>query len=138
VGWPVANPLARYRLALEGNLVSRERGVNDFVERHLAYFGDEAAMVDANPQLILERGEPAVLPPVLVIQGAADEILPAAMAENFVEAYSIAGGLIELGKYPGSPHGFIRDPGPNSDRAIEQIKYFIARRLAELRTEAND
>jgi hypothetical protein len=51
------------------------------------------------------------------------------MAEDFVEKYSLAGGVIEMGKYPGTPHGFLRDPGPMSDRALALIKSFIARQL---------
>ncbi|MPZ47736.1 MAG: alpha/beta hydrolase fold domain-containing protein [Dehalococcoidia bacterium] len=133
LGWPVIDPAARHRLALEGNLRSRERGVSDFIERHYAYFGDEAGMEEANPQRILDRAELVELPPVLIIQGSADEQLPRMMAERFVESYSLAGGAIELGKYPGSPHGFLREPGPNADRGLTQIKSFIARRLSELR-----
>jgi acetyl esterase/lipase len=133
MGWPVIDPLSRYRLALEGKLWSLTRDVNDFAERHLAYFGDEAGMKEANPQLMVERGETVVLPPALIIQGAADEQITRMMAENFVESYSLAGGFIELGKYPAAPHGFLRNGGPNAQRGLAQIKSFIARRLDELR-----
>ena len=61
----------------------------------------------------------------------ADESLTRMMAEDFVEAYSLAGGVIELGKYPGAPHGFIREGGPTADRALSLIRHFIARYLAE-------
>jgi acetyl esterase/lipase len=132
LGWPVIDPMARQQLALSGNLRSSMRGVNDFVERHYAYFGDDAGMEEANPQYILDRGETVELPPALVVQGAADEQLPRMMTERFVESYSLAGGVIELGKYAGSPHGFLREPGPNAARGLAQIKSFIARQLAEL------
>lgn len=122
MGWPVIDPLARYRLA-------QERGNQELQARHLAYFGDEAGMIEASPPHILRRGEAVVLPPALIVQGAADESLTRMMAEDFVEAYSLAGGVIELGKYPGAPHGFLREPGPNSDRAMALIKSFIARQL---------
>jgi hypothetical protein len=51
------------------------------------------------------------------------------MAEEFVEVYSLGGGVIELGKYPGEPHGFLRQGGPMVERAIAHIKSFIARQL---------
>ena len=122
MGWPVIDPLARYRFGLE-------HGNRDLAERHLAYFRDEAGMEEASPPHILERGESAELPPALLLQGAADEALPRMMAEQFVERYSRAGGVIELAKYPGEPHGFMREGGPNATRAFALAKSFIARQL---------
>jgi acetyl esterase len=122
LGWPVIDPLARYRLM-------QDRGNQDVVTRHLAYFGDDAGMEEASPPHILQRGEAVELPPVLLLQGAADESLPRMMAERFIELYSLAGGIIEAGKYPGEPHGFMRQPGPHTARAFAQAKSFIARQL---------
>jgi acetyl esterase len=122
MGWPVIDPLSRYRLA-------QERNNETLMANHIAYFGDEDGMVEASPPHILQRGESVELPPSLLVQGSADESLTRMMAEEFVEAYSQAGGIIELGKFPGAPHGFLREPGPNTDRAIAQIKSFIARYL---------
>jgi acetyl esterase/lipase len=125
MGWPVIDPLARYEMA-------RAAGNEPLMKNHHAYFGDEAGQIAASPPRMLERGEPAELPPALLVQGAADEGLPRMMAEHFVEVYSLAGGIIELGKYPGEPHGFMREVGPNTIRARAQIRSFIARVLAEL------
>jgi acetyl esterase/lipase len=86
-------------------------------------------MVEASPPHIARSGEAIETPSALLLQGAADESLNRMMAEDFVEAYSLAGGVIELAKYPGEPHGFLRQPGPNSDRAMALIKSFIARQL---------
>jgi acetyl esterase/lipase len=122
MGWPVIDPLARYRLA-EG------RNNQDLMQNHLRYFGSEDGMVEASPPHILKRGESVLTPPALLVQGAQDESLTRMMAEEFVEAYSLAGGVIELGKYPGEPHGFLRQGGPMVDRAIAHIKSFIARQL---------
>jgi acetyl esterase len=122
MGWPVIDPLARHKLA-EG------RGNQELMANHLRYFGSEDGMVEASPPHICRRGEAIETPPALLVQGAADDALTRMMAEDFVEAYSLAGGLIELGKYPGEPHGFLRQPGPNSTRAMAQIKSFIARQL---------
>lgn len=124
IGWPVLDPPARYRLA-------QDAGNQQLVANHLAYFGDEAGQLDASPPVLLERGDGVELPPVLLLQGAADEALPRMMAERFVELYSLAGGLIELAKYPGEPHGFMREEGPNTNRARALIRSFIARQLEE-------
>jgi acetyl esterase len=122
MGWPVIDPLARYRLAAS-------RGNEELMANHRAYFGDEAGMEEASPPHILARGETAELPPALLVQGAMDDALPRMMAEEFAEAYSLAGGVIELAKYPAEPHGFLRQPGLNSERALELIESFIARQL---------
>jgi acetyl esterase/lipase len=122
MGWPVIDPLARHKLA-EG------RGNQELMNNHLRYFGSEEGMVRESPPHICRSGEAIATPPALLVQGAADDALTRMMAEDFVEAYSLAGGVIELAKYPGEPHGFLRQPGPNSDRALAMIKSFIARHL---------
>jgi acetyl esterase len=124
MGWPVLDPLARYELA-------RNTKNEDLMASHIRYFGDEAGQIKNNPPRILERGESVELPPALIVQGAEDESLPRMMAERFVELYSLGGGMIELGKYPGEPHGFMRNGGPNTERARALIRSFIARQLEE-------
>ena len=125
MGWPVLDPLARYRYA-------RDLGRTNLVEAHHRYFIDEATMEEANPQLILERGEAVELPPALLFQGAADDVLSPRTAERFVEAYGRAGGPIELALYPGAGHGYAREPGPNTTRTVELVKSFVARQLAAI------
>ncbi len=60
--WPISDPLARYRMV-------REKGNSRLVEAHDAYWPSEAEMAEGNPQLILERGAAAALPPAIVVQG---------------------------------------------------------------------
>jgi acetyl esterase/lipase len=122
MGWPVIDPLSRYRLA-------ESQSNQSLVDNHLRYFGSEDGMIEASPPHILQRGEAVETPPALLVQGALDKALTRMMSEEFVEAYSLAGGVIELGKYPGEPHGFLREGGPQVERAIEHIKSFIARQL---------
>jgi len=122
MGWPVIDPLARYKLA-------ESRNNEDLMANHIRYFSSEDGMIEASPPHILQRGEAVETPPALLVQGAQDESLTRMMAEEFVEAYSLAGGVIELGKYPGEPHGFLRQGGPQVQRAIAHIKSFIARQL---------
>jgi len=123
MGWAVLDPHARY-------LYARERGRQNLVASSERYFVDEAGMREANPQLILERGEPVELPPALLLHGADDDILAPKTAERFVEAYGRAGGVIELAEYPRAGHGFARESGPNAARALELMKSFVARQLA--------
>ena len=118
--WPVADPLARYRLA-------QERANEHLLKAHATFWKDEAEMAAGSPQLVLERGEATHLPPALIIQGTADDNLPPDSAQRFADAYRAAGGAADLHFFAGEPHGFIkRDPtaeGPR--RALETIAAFV-------------
>lgn len=120
VCWPISDPVARYKMA-------RETGNERLVKNHDAYFLTEAAMAEANPQTILERGEAKDLPPALLIQGTADNNVTPDMADRFAAAYTKAGGRIMLRKFEGQPHTFIvQDPtSPASIEAIGLIVDFI-------------
>jgi acetyl esterase len=121
-GWPVLDPYARY-------LYAKESGYDRLMESTEAYFLTKEAMREGNPQLILERRESAELPPVLILQGTADDNVPLSIPHRFVEAYRAAGGAVELELFPGMPHGFGSKPGAESDRALALMKAFVARRL---------
>ena len=84
--WPISDPLARYRMAVEKN---NER----LTQAHKDYFGGEAAMTEGNPQLILERGENGKLPPILILQGTKDNNVTPDMAEKFSAAGAGEAGL---------------------------------------------
>ena len=121
-GWPVLDPYARY-------LYAQQNGYDRLAESTEAYFLTKEAMREGNPQFILDRRERAQLPPVLIIQGTADDNVPLSIPHRFVEAYRSAGGDVELELFPGMPHGFGSKPGAESDRAIALMKAFIARHL---------
>ena len=89
-------------------------------------------MREANPQLILERGESVALPPALLFQGADDDVLAPRTAERFVEAYGHAGGIIELALFPRAGHGYSREGGPNARRTVDVLKSFIRRQLTAI------
>ena len=122
-GWPVLDPLARYRMA-------KAQNNEEMLSAHHAYWPDEAAQAEGNPQLILDRGESVELPPALIVQGTADVVLPDGMADTFAAAYRKAGGVVDLRKFEGQPHTFItKEPAnPVSIEAIEVIKAFIRER----------
>ena len=118
--WPVVDPLARYRMA-------QDKKIDRFLQAHNAFFGDEAAMVEGNPQLVLDRGEAEDLPPVLILQGTADDNLTPDMADRFASAYRKAGGAADLQKFAGEPHMFVtKDPtSANARRALALMQEFV-------------
>jgi len=122
-GWGVLDPLLRYRLA-------KEAGAQNFITAHHAFWGDEAAMSDGSPPLMLERGEKVDLPPALIFQGDADEWVPQAMTRKFVAAYRQAGGEIALELLPGAKHSFFRDDpsGPSAKKAIALTRDYVLKR----------
>lgn len=125
MGWPVLDPHARY-------LHARGQGKTDLLESHHRYFGDEATMREANPQMALERGEAVELPPALIFQGADDDVVAPRTAERFVEAYGRAGGMIELASFPRAGHGYAREGGSKMLRTCDLINCFVDRQLKAL------
>ncbi len=121
-GWPVLDSHARY-------LYAKEAGIERLMKSSENYFGDEATMREGSPQLVLERGEQTALPPLLILQGTEDDNVPLEISERFVASYAAAGGAAERELFPGMPHAFARDPGPETDRAIALMKAFIARQV---------
>jgi acetyl esterase len=123
--WSITDPLARYRMAISN-------GNTRLADAHRAYWPDEAAMADGNPQLILERGEAGKLPPALSLQGTNDDNVTPDLADRFAAAYRKAGGDIELVKFPGAPHAFTaRDPtSADTKRALDLITGFVRRRTS--------
>lgn len=121
--WAVLDPHARYLYEIRQGL--------DHAQASVDYFLTEDAMREGNPQTILERHEPACLPPTLIVQPVPDVNIPREIPERFSQAYRAAGGSIELEWFPAEPHGFARTDGPSTERALEVMKTFIARQLAE-------
>ena len=122
---PISDPLARYN-----NAVARERP--EMVERHHVYFNPFDDIKEGNPQLILERGEPVKLPPMLIMQGALDDNVLPAFQIKFGETYRAAGGECQVEIFDGSGHTWVLDAGPQTDSAHELVKQFIATQLQAL------
>ena len=121
--WPVLDPYARYVYA-KGAGEARLQASSE------AYFLNDETMHEGNCQEILERGEQVKLPPTILIQGTNDSNVPLSIPQRFHEAYRKAGGHLELEMFPDMVHGFGNTPGPESDRAVELMKGFIARQLS--------
>ena len=118
--YAVLDPSSRYDMA---ESVGRE----DLTRGHIAYWPDESAAAEGNPQRILDLGEQVTLPPALAIQGDTDTNLTPDMAVRFGEAYRRAGGSAEVLRYPEAQHGFLRkDPESAAARdANERIVAFL-------------
>ena len=120
--WPPLDSHARYEYA-------RRAGRDLLVTRTEGYFQSEQLIREANPRSMLSRKAYSCLPPMLIVHGEADEEVPVSLSREFAEAYSEAGGEVELHTFPDMPHLFMLKPGPQTDRALEVVKSFIARQL---------
>ncbi|NML47435.1 alpha/beta hydrolase [Ramlibacter sp. G-1-2-2] len=127
--WPVIDPLGRYRYAkdLQASGQPYPEIIDRVIPDHDKYWLDEAAMAEGSPVLALERGEQAVLPPVLYIQGEEDMAHPRAHLERFVAAWRKAGGSLRLKLFPGEAESFInkKPDSPATAAAIDAIVTFV-------------
>ena len=119
---PVSNPLARYENAVA---MKREPMMNN----HRTFFIPWDTIHESNPQEILERHEKITLVPFLIMQGALDDNVRPAVQEQFVTTYKAAGGDVEFHVFEDSEHEWVAKPGPQTDKAREMVKAFIARQL---------
>lgn len=123
---PISDPYARYL-----NAESRQRA--EMVQKSKTYFNPWETIFEANPQKMLERKEAVQLPPLLIMQGELDDNVLPAIQEKFAAAYRAAGGDCHLEIFKGCGHIWVADPGPQTDRAHEMVKAFIARQLQAMR-----
>ena len=65
--------------------------------------------------------EVAGLPPLLIIHGEADDVVPVARARELHDAVVKHGGKVEMRLYPGAGHGFVAPgaPGYSPERSKE-------------------
>jgi len=67
------------------------------------------------------------------MQGALDDNVLPAVQEKFAASYRAAGGRCDLSVFEGCEHEWVAKPGPQTDRAHEMVRAFIARELAAAR-----
>ena len=119
---PVSNPFARFQNA--------ERLKRDAMMKNTTtFFVPWETIHESNPQEILERGEKVNLVPLLIMQGALDDNVLPAVQEKFAATYKAAGGDCQLHVFAGCEHEWVATPGPQTDRALEMVKAFIARHV---------
>ena len=75
------------------------------------------------------RREPVNLVPLLIMQGGLDDNMLPSIQEKFAAAYKAAGGECQYELFEGCEHEWVAQPGPQTDRAREMVKRFIARQL---------
>jgi acetyl esterase/lipase len=120
---PVSDPYARFQHA-------EQMKRDPMVKNHTTFFKPWETIFESNPQQILDRREPVTLVPLLIMQGALDDnVLPAVQAK-FAASYKAAGGNCQFQVFEGCEHEWVATPGPQTDRAREMVKAFIARQLA--------
>lgn len=119
---PVSDPYARY-------LNAESLGRDEMVQNSKRYFDPWDAIHEGNPQEILDRGEQVSLPPLLIMQGELDDNVRPAVQQKFAESYRAAGGECQFEIFKGCEHLWVREPGPQTERAYETVKQFIARQL---------
>ena len=105
----------------------------NMIKSNQTYFKPWDTISEANPQQIVERREAATLPPMLIMQGALDDNVLPAVQEKFAATYRAAGGQCELHVFEGCEHEWVAKPGPQTDRAHEMVRGFIARTLTAAR-----
>jgi acetyl esterase len=119
---PISDPYARHQQA--------ERMKRDsMIQNSRIYFNPWETIHEGNPQEILERREAVSLVPMLIMQGALDDNVLPVLQEKFAGTYRAAGGVCELSVFENSEHEWVAKPGPQTDRAREMVKAFIARQL---------
>jgi acetyl esterase/lipase len=119
---PVSDPYARFQQAEK----MQRAGM---IENSRIYFNPWDTIHEGNPQRILERRETVRLVPLLIMQGALDDNVLPALQEKFAATYRAAGGVCDLTVFEDSEHEWVAKPGPQTDRAREMVKAFIARQL---------
>ena len=119
---PISNTFARYQ-----NAEKLKR--SGMVKNNTTFFVPWDTIHESNPQEILDRHETITKVPFLIMQGALDDNVLPAVQERFAQAYRDAGGNVQYQLFEGCEHEWVAQPGPQTDRAREMVKAFIARQV---------
>ena len=119
---PITDPYARWQQAEK---MKREQLINASKQ----YFKPWESIHEANPQEMLERREQVSLRPLLIMQGELDDNVLPAVQKKFADAYRAAGGDVRYELFEQSEHEWTGKPGPQTTRAQEMVKAFIAQKI---------
>jgi acetyl esterase/lipase len=119
---PISNTFARYQNAED---LKRDA----MVTNNKTFFVPWETIHESNPQEILDRHEAITKVPFLIMQGALDDNVRPAVQEKFAQTYKAAGGFVQYQLFEGCEHEWVAMPGPQTDRAREMVKAFIAQQV---------
>ena len=119
---PISNTFARYENA-------ERRHNENMVKYNTVFFSPWETIHESNPQEILDRKEKVELVPFLIMQGALDDNVLPQMQEKFANTYRAAGGACDYRLFENCVHEWVAEPGPQTDKAREVVKAFIARQF---------
>ena len=119
---PPSDTLARYE-----NAVRRKN--ETMIKNNTVFFSPWQTIHEGNPRAILARKEKVALVPFLIMQGALDDNVLPEMQEEFAAAYRAAGGQCDYRLFENSTHEWVAEPGPQTDKARDTVKQFIAQQL---------
>jgi acetyl esterase/lipase len=119
---PISNTFARYE-----NAENLKRDA--MVTNNKTFFVPWETIHESNPQEILDRHEAITKVPFLIMQGALDDNVRPAVQEKFAQTYKAAGGSVQYQLFEGCEHEWVAMPGPQTDRAREMVKAFIAQQV---------
>ncbi|HLH32325.1 MAG TPA: alpha/beta hydrolase [Terriglobia bacterium] len=119
---PVSNTFARYQ-----NAENLKRDA--MVKNNTTFFVPWETIHESNPQEILDRHETITKVPFLIMQGALDDNVLPPVQKKFAESYKAAGGDVQFEIFEGCEHEWVAKEGPQTDRAREMVKNFIARQM---------
>jgi acetyl esterase len=119
---PISNTFARFENA-------QAQKADSMIKSNKIFFVPWESIHESNPQEILDRKEKVTLKPFLIMQGALDTNMLPAFQTKFVQSYRAAGGPCDYTIFDGCEHEWVSQPGPQTDRAHEMAKNFIARHV---------
>jgi len=119
---PISNTYARFQNA-------EAHKVESMIKNNTTFFVPWETIHESNPQEILDRKERVTLKPFLIMQGALDSNMLPEYQTKFVDTYRAAGGSCDYTIFEGCEHEWVAQPGPQTDRAHEMAKQFIARHV---------
>jgi len=119
---PISNTFARFETA-------QANKVDSMIKSNTTFFVPWDTIHESNPQEILDRKEKVALKPFLIMQGALDTNVLPVFQTKFVQSYRAAGGSCDYTVFEGCEHEWVAKPGPETTRAHEMAKAFIARHV---------
>jgi acetyl esterase len=119
---PISNTFARFQ-----NAEKLKR--DPMVKNNTTFFVPWDTIHESNPQEILDRHEEITKVPFLIMQGALDDNVLPAVQEKFAQSYKAAGGDVQYRLFEDCEHEWVAREGPQTDRAREMVKTFIAQRV---------